>query len=90
MTYKVKKGDTLSEIANAHGVDMWDLANANGIRNPNYIQVGQTLTIPVTEPAKPVEKGASYADIGRAFVKVLEKMELSEDFKELCGLLEED
>ena len=89
MTYKVKKGDTLSEIAKSFGVDMWDLANANGIRNPNYIRVGQVLTIPGNEPEKePAEQGVSYADIGRAVMKALAKFEDLPEFKELAGLID--
>lgn len=86
MKYTVKSGDTLSEIAKALGVDMWDLANANGIRNPNYIKAGQVLTIPGTTPA---EQGVKYSDIGRATVKLLNKIEELPEFKELSGLLED-
>lgn len=85
MTYTVKKGDTLSQIALSYGVNTMDLANANGILNPNYIKVGQVLTIPV--PVSDTE-GVKYADIGRAFVKALDKLELLDEFKELSGLLD--
>lgn len=81
-TYKVKAGDTLSKIAESYNVDMWELADANGIRNPNVIRVGQILTLPA-------EKGVKYADIGRAFMKTLAKLELLDEFKELSGLLDE-
>ena len=37
---------TLSQIARVYGVTMTALAQANGIRNPNFIYVGQRLTIP--------------------------------------------
>lgn len=80
--YTVKAGDTLSEIAKSFDVDMWELADVNGIRNPNVIRVGQVLTLPA-------EKGVKYADIGRAFMKALLKFEMTEEYKELCGLLEE-
>ena len=42
----VQRGETLSGIARAYGVSMTALAQANGIRNPNFIYVGQRLTIP--------------------------------------------
>jgi len=45
-TYTVVKGDTLSEIALRHGVTVRDLANHNGIADPNRIRVGQVLEIP--------------------------------------------
>lgn len=43
--YTVKKGDTLSSIAKQYGTTYQDIAKANGISNPNVIQVGQTLKI---------------------------------------------
>lgn len=46
-TYKVRKGDTLSEIAQAHGVTLMALERSNPqVHNPNMIIVGQVLTIP--------------------------------------------
>lgn len=45
-TYTVRPGDTLSEIADEHGVSAKALVDANGISNPDRIFVGQTLTIP--------------------------------------------
>jgi LysM repeat protein len=44
--YVVRHGDTLSSIAYRHGVSMWAIVQANGLRNPNYIYVGQRLVIP--------------------------------------------
>ena len=45
-TYTVQRGDTLSSIARRFGVSTWALAQANGIRNPSFIYVGQVLRIP--------------------------------------------
>ena len=45
-TYRVKRGDSLSEIARHYGVSVNQLANANGIRNANRIYAGQVLCIP--------------------------------------------
>ena len=44
-TYTVKKGDTLSAIAKQYGTTYQEIAKANGISDPNVIQVGQTLNI---------------------------------------------
>lgn len=41
----VKSGDTLSEIAQAYGVDVNVLAQKNGISNPDMIYVGDELVI---------------------------------------------
>lgn len=45
-TYVVTHGDTLSKIAQAHGTDADQLANLNGIREPNFIYPGQKLKVP--------------------------------------------
>lgn len=45
-TYVVKSGDTLYRIAAQFGTNIVALAAANNISNPNYIYVGQVLTIP--------------------------------------------
>jgi putative chitinase len=45
-TYIVQPGDTLSAIAWRFGTTVWAIAQANGIWNPNYIYVGQTLYLP--------------------------------------------
>ncbi len=44
--YTVRRGDTLSSIASSNGTTVQALASANGIRNPNVILIGQTLTLP--------------------------------------------
>lgn len=43
--YTVQSGDTLSGIASKFGTTWKDLAQKNGLANPNVIYVGQTLTI---------------------------------------------
>ena len=44
--YVVQRGDTLSRIAQNHGVAMAAIMAANNITNPNLIFVGQRLIIP--------------------------------------------
>lgn len=44
-TYTVKKGDTLSEIAQAKGTTVAKLVELNHIPDPNFIVVGQVLII---------------------------------------------
>lgn len=43
--YKVKAGDTLSEIAAWHHTSVHRLMDLNGLSNPNYIYVGQVLRL---------------------------------------------
>ncbi|MCB8818802.1 RHS repeat-associated core domain-containing protein [Desulfosporosinus shakirovi] len=45
-SYTVKSGDTLWDIAQTYGTSVDAIANANGISNPNLINVGQKLLIP--------------------------------------------
>ncbi len=42
----VQAGETLSEIADRHGVSLTRLMQANGISNPDHVEVGQRLTLP--------------------------------------------
>lgn len=46
--YSVKPGDTLGEIASAHGTTVNALAELNRLENKNLIFVGQSLTLPST------------------------------------------
>lgn len=49
--YKVKAGDTLSEIAQANDTDWQTLAKVNDLSNPNLILIGQTLELDGTKGA---------------------------------------
>ncbi|WP_427160317.1 peptidoglycan DD-metalloendopeptidase family protein [Aliinostoc sp. HNIBRCY26] len=45
-TYEVKPGDTLAAIANRYNTSIAELVKANGISNPNQLQISQKLVIP--------------------------------------------
>lgn len=45
--YIVQAGDTLSSIATRFQVSLEDLMKANGLDNPDYLMLGQSLIIPV-------------------------------------------
>lgn len=48
--YKIKSGDTLSEIAKKNNMSLKALLGANpGIKNANKIRVGQSIKIPSTK-----------------------------------------
>ena len=50
-SYRVKKGDTLSEIAMEHGVTVRDLMRANpSIKDKDKIKAGQVIKIPKNPP----------------------------------------
>jgi membrane-bound lytic murein transglycosylase D len=44
--HKVRRGETLIQIARRYGTSPKSIARANGIRNPRIIQAGRTLHIP--------------------------------------------
>ncbi len=44
--YKVKSGDTLSEIAMKYGVTVQDIVNANKLTSSSRINIGQKLVLP--------------------------------------------
>jgi len=57
--YTVQAGDTLGKISREFDVSIEDIMAANGMDNPNFLQVGQELIIPVggipTETPPPTE-----------------------------------
>lgn len=48
--YVVQAGDTLGSIAQTYAVSLEALMQANGLADPNLLDVGMTLNIPVPEP----------------------------------------
>jgi LysM repeat protein len=52
--YEIKAGDSLSVIAQRHGVNVQELMRANNISDANRIRVGQKLVIPAGGAARPV------------------------------------
>jgi LysM repeat protein len=51
--YVVQPGDTLNSIGQKFGVSWIEIAEANGIVNPNLIYAGQVLKIPTCQPETP-------------------------------------
>ena len=48
--YVVQSGDTLNQIAQRYNVSVQAIAEASNLTNPNWLNVGQVLTIPVPLP----------------------------------------
>lgn len=48
-TYTIQRGDILGFIARDYGISVNELMEANGITDPNRIEVGQVLVIPSSE-----------------------------------------
>jgi LysM repeat protein len=51
--YVVRNGDTLSEIAQAHGMSTEQLMELNGLARSNLVRVGQVLRVAAAAPAPP-------------------------------------
>lgn len=47
-SHTVARGETLGDIARRYGTSIGAIVSANGISNPNIVQIGQSLTIPVS------------------------------------------
>ncbi len=45
-THIVAAGETLGYLCELYGVDVWTIAEVNGLSDPNFIYVGQVLEIP--------------------------------------------
>jgi nucleoid-associated protein YgaU len=86
-SYTVKKGDTLSGIANRFGMDGWyDIyeLNKNSVKNPDLIKVGQVLSLPLLDRNKEgkdlLSKKATDSDNyygGRSYVCPFEKFSVT-------------
>jgi len=51
--YTIQSGDTLGTVAQAYGISMDRLIDANDLSNPNLLSIGQVLTIPPPTPGSP-------------------------------------
>lgn len=76
--HKVRKGETLAEIAKAYKVTVQAIKDANQISNANRITIGQTLRIPgvgtVSGATHVVRKGETLAEIAKLYGVPLEKV----------------
>lgn len=85
-TYRVKKGDTLSDLAARFGTSAGEIKKVNGLTNPHRIRKGQKLKIPTRNGnggknkangrwvTYVVKKGDSLWKIARAFGVLMEKL----------------
>lgn len=55
----VKEGETLSEIAERHGISLNQLMQINGIRDADLVEAGRTLTLPGSGGGRSAQTGRS-------------------------------
>lgn len=80
ITYKIKKGDTLSEIAEYYGTTVSTLASINNIKDVDKIYAGNTLKIPTNNSSYveyTIKRGDTLSKIAKdhnTSVKVLKEV----------------
>lgn len=62
--YKIKKGDTLWDLAKKYKTTVNELASLNGIKNPRLIRAGATLKLPYAAKAAEPGSGGSASSGG--------------------------
>ena len=63
-SYKIKSGDTLSQIAKSKGITLKSLMAANpSIKNANRIRVGQSIKIPSGDKSSNPYKGMTRSEM---------------------------
>ena len=72
MAYKVKSGDTLSQIAKKNGTTLQALLAANpNIKNANKIRVGQSIKMPKAGSVPGNTKGSPYGRMSKTMMNML-------------------
>lgn len=57
----IEKGDSLSSIAHRYGVSAREIAEMNGIRDPNKVRIGQKIVLPAYAKSEPLPRKAKKA-----------------------------
>ncbi|EDY82050.1 LysM domain protein [Verrucomicrobiia bacterium DG1235] len=70
--YKIRRGDSLSDIAKTYGVSLSSLKTLNAIRNSNKIRIGQVIRIPVVA-GSPAAAAASKPSLASSDLKTLDR-----------------
>lgn len=60
VSYRIKKGDTLWEIARKYGVSVQNIVNWNNIKNPNMIYAGNILNLYIKNGGNSIPNSQQY------------------------------
>jgi LysM repeat protein len=71
ITHTVAPGETLSGIALRYGTTVAEIARANGITNPSYLQVGAVLRLPGVPPSAGAPDSMADRMAARAGIRAL-------------------
>ena len=74
ITYTVKRGDTLSEIAMRFNTTVDNLVKINNIQNPNLIYVGEIIKIKDQQTTYKIQKGDTLSEIAAKFQTTVAKL----------------
>ncbi len=79
ISYKIKYGDTLSQIAKRYNVTVQSIVDLNNIQNPNYIYVGNVIKIEVNSNANngiiyTVKRGDTLSEIALKYGTTVNKI----------------
>lgn len=75
--YRVKNGDTLSEIAQRYGTTWQQLAKSNNIKNANRIHVGDSITVPSSSGGSGGSRSSGNAKAQPAKKRTVKKVDTS-------------
>lgn len=67
LTYRVQKGDTLTRIGRLFGISHQELTRFNRLENPDLLQIGQEIKIPLTKKWIRLEFGDTLSSLAETY-----------------------
>ncbi|WP_019672609.1 lytic transglycosylase [Psychrobacter lutiphocae] len=85
INYKVKSGDSLTSVANSHGVSLAALASANNLSTTSNLIIGQSLTIPAAGSASGSVSQSATSSSARSSVSNASQVSYTGTYKVKAG-----
>ena len=63
VSYQISPGDTLTAIAQTHGISSSELAKINQLTNPNLLEVNQFIKVPQSQAVSPLSSDAALIQV---------------------------